>query len=240
MMESGPRAGRGALVALVLAVALLALPATAAAWANGGNHGNGFGTHDWVLYEADRLAGAQGVHWLEWRTAQRATDDPDTKLGDTWYHVYDVWGAQYGDAPAKVEALHAAVVAALRGGDRAAASRRFGRLAHYYADICNPAHTDSLAGEARMHAAYESAVERRTDAKGEHRAWIAFDGIQTRGAAASTRAAATWSHQFYRDLVHSYNANGYDARVARITRRCLSRAVNGLADLLVSARREAR
>ncbi len=235
------RRGRRGIIVLTLAVfTLLAIPSAAQAWANGGDHGNGFGTHDWVLFEADRLAAARGYHWLSWSAAQPVTDDPDTRLHDTWYHCYDVWGATYGNAPKRVAGLYAAAVEALRDGDRARASRKFGLLAHYFADICNPTHTDGGDAEARMHAAYETAVENRTDAKGEHRAWVSFDGIQARsGARAATIAAATWSHKSYGSLVKGYNANGYSGAVNTITKRCLDRAVNDLADLIASARKAA-
>ncbi len=45
--------------------------------------------------------------WVCLRTALRATDDPDVKDGidhasGTWWHVWDEWGAPYGDAPEAV------------------------------------------------------------------------------------------------------------------------------------------
>jgi len=235
------RRGRRAITVISLAaLALLVLPPAAHAWANGDRYGNGFGTHDWVLYEARRLADSRGYHWLVWSEAQPRTDDPDTKIGDTWYHCYDVWGAAYGDAPARVDRLYDAVVEALRDGDRGRASRKFGLLAHYFADVCNPTHTDGSTAERRMHAAHESAVDTRTNAKGERRAWISFNGIQVRtDVRAATVAAARWSHQYYAALVKSYNADGYSSRVNTITKRCLNRAVNDLADLIVSARKAA-
>ena len=235
---------RGRRITIVLAFAalgLLWLPAVAHAWSNGGDYGNGFGTHDWVLYEANRLAASRGCHWLVWSTAQPVTDDPDTKLHDTWYHCYDIWGSTYGDAPGKAADLYATVVSALRDGDRAKASRRFGLLAHYFADICNPTHTDGSDAEDGMHSAYERAVQTRTDAKGEHRTWITFDGIQVRSSARSaTVAAARWSHQYYGSLVRGYTADGYSSAVDTTTKRCLNRAVNDLADLIVSARKASR
>ena len=69
-----------------------------------GDYGNGFGTHDWVLYEANQLAESEGYFWLRTGAALRATDDPDTRLHDTYHHVYDVWGTTYGDAPDRVHA----------------------------------------------------------------------------------------------------------------------------------------
>ena len=154
---------RLAAVALILGAALstaLLTPHVALAWANGGDYGNGFGTHDWVLHEADRLAASRGYDWLRLGSALRATDNPDTRLQDTYHHVYDVWGARYGDAPDRCQELFARAAAQLRAGDAAAASRTFGLLSHYYADICNPTHTDSRDREARMHAATRAPPRR--------------------------------------------------------------------------------
>ncbi len=231
-------------MALILGAALstaLLTPHVALAWANGGDYGNGFGTHDWVLHEADRLAASRGYDWLRLGSALRATDNPDTRLQDTYHHVYDVWGARYGDAPDRCQELFARAAAQLRAGDAAAASRTFGLLSHYYADICNPTHTDSRDREARMHAAYEGATQTRTDAKGENRSWVRFDGIDLRsGAQRPAARAATFAHRFYLTLVDHYLAHGWDATVARISRRSLDRAVNDLADLIVSVRKASR
>ena len=233
-----------AFVALaVLAVLVIGLLAarSAHAWSNGGDYGNGFGTHDWVLCEADRLAERRGYHWLRLGAALRATDDPDTRLHDTYHHVYDIWGATYGDAPDRVQELFAKAVRQLKAGRPRAASVTFGLLSHYYADICNPTHTDSSAREERMHARHESATQTRTDEKGEHRAWVRFNGIQARtGARAPARRAAGFAHQYYAKLVRVYAARGWNSTTRTITKRCLSRAVNDLADLIVSVRKASR
>ncbi len=218
------------------------IPAPAGAWSNGGDGGNGFGTHDWILFEANRLAEKRGCDWLRLGTALRATDNPDTKLRDTYHHVYDVWGAQsYGDAPDRVQKLFVNAARRLAANDPRGASYTFGLLSHYYADICNPTHTDSSAREARMHARHEQAANARTDEKGEHRSWVRFNGIQVRsGARAPAVRAATYVHQYYGKLVRAYNAGGWNATTQTITRKGLSRAVNDLADLIVSVRKAAR
>jgi hypothetical protein len=240
-MRGGARRVRALWPAVAVLLLLLLLPSSAAAWSNGGDYGNGFGTHDWVLYEADRLAENHGYHWLRLGTALRATDDPDTRLGDTYHHVYDVWGAPYGDAPDRCQTLFVRAAAQLRAGELAAASRTFGLLSHYYADICNPTHTDSRDREERMHARYESATETRTDAKGESRAWVRFDGVDARtGARRPAIRAATFAHRYYLTLVDEYLVHGWDATVARVTRRSLDRAVNDLADLIVAVRKASR
>lgn len=232
----------GALMLLVCAAAMGPATPSAAAWSNGPAGGNGFGKHDWVLIEAQRLAAARGVTWLRLPVALPRTDDPNTRLHDFYYHVFDVWGAShYGNAPLKVTRLYSLAVRKLRAGDRVGASSMFGLLAHYYADVCVPLHTDQTAAEERIHAFYERAAQLRTDARGEHRSWVRLDGSQTIGdAAAATRRAATFSHQYYAALVRECTRGGFTATAATITRRCLNRAANDLADLIVSARRAAR
>lgn len=243
-----PRRGRalpaGAPATLSVALVLLALaaavlPARAAAWANGGHRGNGFGTHDWVLLEAHRLARAAGCSWLDLKAALPRTDDPDMRLHDTYHHVYDVWGSRYGDAPRHIQKLYDKAVRQLRAGKRRAASVTFALLSHYYSDICNPLHTDQRRLEERIHASYEAAVQTRTDKRGEHRGWVRAGRVTVRSsAAAAARGAATWAHRSYKTLVNEYARRGYSPRVNTITRRCLSRAANDLADLLLSIKRD--
>jgi hypothetical protein len=227
---------------IVLLSPLVLHPSPAHAWSNGGDYGNGFGTHDWVLYEANRLAEKRGYDWLRLGTALRATDDPDTKLHDTYHHVYDVWGAQhYGDAPDRVQELFVKAVRQLDAGNPRGASYTFGLLSHYYADICNPTHTDSSAREAGMHSRHESATNTRTDEKAETRSWVRFNGIQVRaGARSPAKKAAAYAHQYYWKLVRVYNASGWNTTTKAITKKGLDRAVNDLADLIVSVRKATR
>ncbi len=136
------------IVILIACLAALLLPAAARAWSNGDDWGNGYGTHDWVLQEANRLAAKQGAGWVRLKTALPHTDDPDTEFHDFWYHVYDVWGADhYGDAPKKVMEYYGKARAARKAGNAAAADKYAGIMAHYYADICCPLHTDQSTAE---------------------------------------------------------------------------------------------
>jgi len=226
-------------IQVVAVLALIAVvPQRAAAWANGGDWGNGFGTHDWVLVEADRLARAAGCTWLDLTAALPHTDDPDTRLRDFYHHVYDIWGDRYGDAPTHIEKLYRRTVRQLRAGKRRAASISFALLSHYYSDICNPLHTDQTSLEERIHSNYEDAVERRTDRRGENRRWIRPGRVRVRSsAAAAARGAAKWAHRSYTTLVREYARHGCNARVDSITRRCLDRAVNDLADLLLTVQK---
>jgi hypothetical protein len=223
-------------VTLTICLVALSLPAVACAWSNGGDYGNGFGTHDWVLQEASRLAAQKGARWVVLRQALPHTDDPDTQFHDFYYHVYDVWGSShYGDAPKKVLEYYRKALAARKAGDRTAASRHVGVLAHYYADICVPLHTDQSAAEDKMHSRYERAAQVLTDSVGEHRSWISYDGYRaTRDVLAFSKSTAAASHQYYAALVRGYNSAGMSPAVRTITRKRLNRAVNGLADLLVS------
>jgi len=224
----------------VALVACLVVP-TLVGWSNGPDGGEGFGTHDWILYEASRLAVAGGVTWLDWSVAQPVTDDPDMVLHDTYHHVYDIWGSTYGDAPTRVQQLHDETVQHLRVGDRASASRSFGLLSHYYSDICDPLHTDQCLAEDAMHSRYEEVAQTYTDQPDENRGWIVPDGLrQISNATAETEQAAATAHQSYESLVTEFGAMGMDARVVAITRISLNRAANDLADLMFSAARDAQ
>lgn len=211
----------------------LVLPGSARAWCNGPQGANGFGTHDWILQEAARLASRRGYGWVSLKVALPHTDDPDTVFHDYYYHVYDRWGSSYGDAPAKVVEYYRKALAALRAGDRRRASMMVGIMSHYYSDICNPLHTDQCPAEDRIHEAYESVVQDYTDSPGENRVWIhpRAPRVVTSVRAAAV-AAATASHRSYARLVASFTAHGMNKAVLTITRGSLNRAVNGLADLI--------
>ena len=230
---------RLSIVILIACLAALLLPAAALAWSNGDDWGNGYGTHDWVLQEANRLAAKQGAGWVRLKTALPHTDDPDTEFHDFWYHVYDVWGADhYGDAPKKVMEYYGKALAARKAGNATAADKYAGIMAHYYADICCPLHTDQSTAEDKMHSRYEDRVETLTDTAGENRGWVSYDGYRATGdVVAFSKSTAAASHQHYSALVKHFNAAGMDATVMSITRKRLNRAANGLADLLVSIKR---
>jgi hypothetical protein len=226
------------IVTLLVCLFALLLPAAAAAWSNGDDHGNGFGTHDWVLQEANRLAARQSAGWVSLKVGLPHTDDPDTEFHDFYYHVYDVWGDHYGDAPKKVMEYYGKALAARKAGNVKLASKDAGIMAHYYADICCPLHTDQSAAEDRMHSNYESAAQTLTDSVGENRSWISYDGYApTRDVVAFTEDTAAASHKYYTALVKGYISGGMNATVKEITRKRLNRAANGLADLLVSIKK---
>ena len=117
-----------------------------------------------------RASQPRSADWVILKVAEPKTDDPDTVLHDTWYHIYDVWGSTYGDAPSKVLSNYRQALAARKPGDWTAASKYVGLMAHYYGDICNPLHTDQCDAEDRMHSSYETAAQKYTDGRERTRA----------------------------------------------------------------------
>jgi hypothetical protein len=226
---------RRAIPVLLSVLVLLLLPASALGWANGSSGSDSFGTHDWALKEATDLAAAQGAFWVDLDVALPKTDDPDTVFHDTYYHVYDVWGSCYGNAPKQVAYYYEAARTALLQRDTAKASEAVGVLSHYYSDICNPLHTDQVATEDRMHSKYENVVQGFTSAPEENDSWVTFDGATpAQDAAAFTVKAATEAHADYSALVGTFTRSGFDAAVRAITIRSLDRASNGPADMIIS------
>lgn len=234
-----PRTGRLSLRIAVAFTTLLvlaaALPSTALAWANGPSGPDGFGTHDWVLHQANKHAASAGADWLDFSVAQPVTDDPDTVYFDHYHHAYDVWGEHYGDAPSHIGHVYATAVRQLRSGDTTSASRTLGLVSHYYSDVCNPLHTDKSDAERGMHLSYEMAVDLLTDEPGENAEWVSSDGAKYRAdVVGMTRSVAASAHEYYGALVSQYTESGISA-VQTITATSLDRAVNGVADLIFSA-----
>jgi len=229
------------LIPLVLVAVLAAGTTPAHAWANGAFGANTYGTHDWVLRQAIRLAGAR-ADWVCVRTSLLATDDPDTVDGidhasGTWWHVYDRWGSAWGGAPEAVRVWFGRAQRRLAAGDRCGASRALGIMSHFVADVAQPMHTDgSLALEDSVHGDYESAVDRRCTASA-CRYHARSDGRDPAKPYWRTVHLAGLAHPYYAELVKGYAAHGYGARVDAITRRELNRAVNAVADLITSLRR---
>lgn len=234
------------MAALIL---LGALPIPAYAWSNGIG-GSTFGTHDWLIDQAARHARSEGYGWLNASVAEAASSDPDFRFHDFYYHVYEVGSHRYGGSPTRVAALYAETVAELRAGKRTQASRTFGWLAHYYADTCNPLHTDQIPAEKSVHESYERAVDVRTDVPGQRVGWIRYGKLPSRlDPYAFTVSAAYAAHREYFPLVSEYRRHHYDGAVQTITHRSLSHAANGLWVMLaeidraadkVPARRRAR
>lgn len=224
----------------LLAVLVFAAPSTALAWGNGPQGGAGFGTHDWIVANANRFAVSQGTRWLDVDVAVRASGEPDTIPGDQYYHAYDRWGKRYGNAPVKVATLYTQAVALYRKGDRAGASRAVGLLSHYYADVCDPLHTDDSKFESRMHGPFERAVDRSLPSAGSHMSWARYDGYQrVTNASAATVSVAKTTHKSYASLVKEYRRHGYSKSSLALANKSLGRAANGIADIIMSIQQDA-
>jgi hypothetical protein len=215
-------------------------PATALAWGNGPNAGAGFGTHDWILTTANRFAVSQGTTWLDVDVATRASGEPDLISGDQRYHAYDRWGKHYGFAPTRVAALYSQAVTLYRNGDRAGASRAVGLLSHYYADVCEPLHTDDSKPETRMHGPFERVVDKMLRSPSSCRSWASYDGYgRASNPSAFTVSAAKYAHASYSNLVKTYKRHGFNKAVRAIARRSVNHAANGVADVIMSVQQDA-
>ena len=212
---------------------LAAPPPSAFSWANGTGGCNSYGGHDWVLDKAIDAAG-KNASWVKRRVALRATDDPDCKEGidhgsSPWWHVYDRWGDEYGDADEATAVWFRRTQRRLDAGRERAASRALGILSHFIADVANPMHTDQSAKEEDLHSPYEDDVDQRI-----HDYPFRYDGRGTTKPGHRARRVARVAHRSYWDLVNAYDAHGYNGKVHRITKRQLKRSANAMADLIIS------
>jgi hypothetical protein len=230
---------RRAVFAAVL-FAALAAPQSAFAWNNGPQGGAGFGAQDWVLASANRFAISQGVGWLDQTAALKATAEPDSIKGDQVNHNCDRWGKHYGTSPAKVAKLYAQAVSLFRAGDRTGASRVVGLISHYYADTCDPLHTDDSTAEKRIGGPFERSVDRLLRSPSSYRSWASYDGFAHVSSASSlTSSAAGKAHSSYETLVTEYRRHGFDAKCVSIARKSVNRAANGMADIIMSIQQDA-
>ena len=222
---------------VILFFIILLLPFTFG-WANGDNSGNGYGTHDWLMFKAWDALGRPD--WVKYKTSIRSTDDPDTAFKDFKYHAYDRWGASYGFAPLKVRALFDQAVDEYLNADNKALAVTIGRMSHYFTDINNPLHTDASPAENQVHRLYERAVGKTTNYGSRNDYPVNFDGRDyIRDPAQYTRDIAAISHGEYAALVKTLNEDGFSRQARSITKRRLNRAANGLADLMYSIRKKA-
>jgi hypothetical protein len=234
------------LTALLLAVCLVALPAgllnkpaKVQAWSNGQSGPNGYGTHDWILNKAIKTLKKRNnrADWVKLQVALWATDDPDTQNGidyasSPWWHVYDIYGDRYGNAPEAIKYWFKKAAKQLAGRHRTKASRSLGKLAHLLGDLANPMHTDQTSREDGIHSSYEGAVDNRS---GKRTGPIAsFTTAATRASRSKAKHVAAASHRLYKSLVRGYDRNGYSPKVHRITLRQLNRSANAVADVAVA------
>jgi len=233
------RPSRRPLASLALSLVLLASMATPAlGWANGGNLGNAYGTHDWIVGQAYKVFGDQPPAWFDLQTALLATDDPDKLFWATNEHVFFERGYGRGAVDRIAEFYHQALAAHLAGDDQMA-STAFGWMAHYYGDILQPYHTNYAAVHlGDSHRRYEmlvGAVTRNPEASPE---WSTAD--REPKTVADVRpvaiAAAAYSRKFFPELYRLFKVDEtvLVPRVSEITGFLLKRASSDLADMLYS------
>lgn len=232
---------RRTLTILLAAALLISTPATAAlAWCNGptknGSVGAGYGSHDWILDRAIKRAGAGGA-WVKRTTALLSSDDPDSQDWGARSQHFVESGPMRG-APQTVGELYHKAVVAYRAGDMTAASKYLGQLSHCYADILQPFHTSSAANDyPKTHKRYEWAVDDRQNTSTKSLTWLTLrQPVQVTDVRAKTVAAGLYSRGFFKSLVGSYRSSGTvgSGTPLRITKAVMSRAVNDLADIIVS------
>lgn len=234
----------------VLFVGTAALPpAPVGAWAN---HGDLYGTHDWVIDQALKVVDGR-VPWFKAAAARLVSDDPDHDRNISGLHVYRNRGRR-GGAVHLISEYHAAAVRHVRlaeqaqlAGDSAAArdyyddaSRDLGLLSHYYSDILQPFHSAYAAiGEDDLHLQYEHLVGVETHAASDAPRWSSSRRTVSLIASVRNRAikAAAYSRQFYPDLIAELRADDsrLSPRMNEITGLVLKRAANDLADIIYSA-----
>jgi len=94
-------------------------------------------------------------------------------------------------------------------------------------------HTDSSDREDGVHSSYESAVDSRSE-RGDGVYEFNYDGKDSAKPGATIRKVARKAHKIYTELVRAYDRHGYNDKVHDFTKRQLNRAVNALADLVIS------
>lgn len=139
------------------------------AWSNGSSGPNSYGTHDWILDQAVRVSQAAQQHGeLGQARCCPVGDRRPRHAGrhrvpsSPWWHVYDVHGERYGNAPEAIRVWFKKAARQLASGHRKKASRSLGILAHLLGDLANPMHTDQTKREDGIHSSYEEAVDSRS------------------------------------------------------------------------------
>lgn len=234
-----PRPVRRPLAAIVLSLSLLGgLAAPVLGWANGGDNGNAYGTHDWLVSQALKVFGDAPPAWFDLDTALLATDDPDKVFYATNEHVFNEKGYGRGAVDRITTFYHQALVAH-EAGDEQTASTAFGWMAHYYGDILQPYHTNYAAVDLdASHRRYEMLVQGFTRTADAAPDWSTPDRApeavaDVRGAAIS---AAAYSRRYFPELYREFRKDEtvLNPRVTEITGDLLKRASSDLADLLAS------
>ncbi len=246
------RLRRRPIAVLLATLAMLAAVVPAAAWSNGpsrdGVVGNGYGTHDWIIDQALKTFGGHVPSWFEANTARLASDDPDTLFPRTNEHVYVArttavpWPYGRGAVHQVVE-YYAKAIAHLKAGDGHNASIDIGRLAHFYADMLQPFHTNYAAsGKGAAHTKYELLVDASNRTSASAPAWQTADrspenvsNIRSKAIAAAAYSRAKFS-ELYAEF--SKNETVLNTRVKQITGYLLTRASRDIGDIIHSIDRK--
>lgn len=234
-----PRPSRRPLASLALSLVLLAGMLTPAlGWGNGGDGGNAYGTHDWIVGQAVKVFGDEPPAWFDLDAALLASDDPDKLFWAPNEHVFNEKGYGRGAVDRITEFYHQALVAHLAGDDQTA-SVAFGWMAHYYGDILQPYHTNYAAVDLdASHLSYEKLVGALTRTPDASPDWSTTDRSPQALADVRTTAiaAAAYSRKYFPELhqVFSPDETVLAPRVMEITGYLLKRASSDLADMLYS------
>ena len=228
-----------ALFALVLSASAFALPATPAlAW---GNHGDLYGTHDWIIDQALKVLDGRVDSWFDRQLALVSSDDPDTverPTADFGDHVYHFQGRR-GGAIDRIATEFDKISDAYEAGDYTDASYHIGLMAHIYGDILQPYHTAYAAEKLdTQHHNYEQLVNKLTQHPNDMPAWSSsrrtvstFSNIRTK-AIASAHYSASWFPELHKAFAP--NQKVLSSRVRDITAHVMKRAANDLADVIWS------
>jgi hypothetical protein len=228
------------LFAFLFVLSLGAVVPSAFAWCNGPDNGDGFGTHDWILDQAIRLAGPD-ASWIDAPTALAATDDPDDEIV-RFDHIF-LDRPRYGGAPQRVADLYYEAVRAYAAGDTVGSSRSLGLLSHYYSDTLNPYHTSYAAiARSALHVPYELALIPYTRTPGQNGQWIVaaarkpIADIRRESVLAARYSRARFTRLFA-GLTATATIDIAQPDVSAVTTQVLSRAANDLADIIGGIRR---
>ncbi len=248
---------RASCVVVLVALLVFGGAVSATAWNNGGDDGNGYGSHDWILERAIRIA-ASDASWVNVPVALRASDDPDSARAyldpdgpERFWHVYKEAGPARGAAH-QVAVEFEALMDAYEAGDYRTASVRLGVLSHYFSDVAQPFHTVTDkrtaypdAGDPSIeewHSRYEDVIGwdmYRYSDSGD--LVIARDRAPVADVRAATVAVAAYARERYPTLLPALAASwgraGSDPVVRGVTREVMTRSVNDLADIIAGVPR---
>jgi hypothetical protein len=153
------------------------------------------------------------------------TRAPDRIYRDFSNHVYDPSSGK-GGAPRKVKQWYGWYVSNLTNGNWSVAMYSAGTLSHYLDDIANPMHTGTSEQEETVHSRYENDVNEHLN---EFTVSVTLELVNDPEAYAIT--VATFSHQYYDNLVSEYSSSRWTNNVQSITQICLNEAVKAVASI---------